>query len=152
MPASPATAESSAALVRLVTALESSLPMYLATSGIQTYPGADAVRAALIRLVEEQKHIVGQAATVLDEREIAAPRPFYPLAYTALHDIQLRHLLPRLVAELRRQAEACDAIAVEAAGSDASATTLARDAAAVTRRHLGLLEELARGSDPVPAS
>lgn len=152
MPSSPAAAESSAALVRLVTTLESSLPMYLAASGIQTYPGADALRTALVRLVEEQKHIVGQAATVLDEREIASPRPFYPLAYTALHDIELRHLLPRLIAELRRQAEACDAIAGEAAGSDASAATLARDAAAVTRRHLRLLDELARGSAPASAS
>lgn len=148
----PIATASSAALVRLVNTLESSLPMYLAASGIQTYPGAEEIRASVMRLVAEQKRIAGEALTVLDEREVAPPRPFYPLSYTALHDLELQHLLPRLVSDLRRQAEACDGIAAAAEGTDAAAATLAAEAATVTRHHLDLLDRLARPSVVPPAS
>lgn len=139
MPAVPATND---ALSRVVTTLESSLPMYLADSGLQTYPGADEIRAALARLVEEQRGIVGRAGAILDEREAVVPRPAYPMSFTALHDTDLRHLLPRIIMGLRRQADACASIAASAERIDAAAAELGTEAAVSTRRHLEGLERL----------
>lgn len=131
-------------LSELVMTLESSLPMYLVDSGVQTYPGADDIREAVARLVDEQRDIVARSAVLLEEREVPLPRHAYPLSFTALHDIDLRHLLPRLVADLRRQAEGCAAIAAAAARRDAAASSLADEAAASARRHGESLARLDR--------
>jgi hypothetical protein len=122
-------------LARLVATLESSLVMYLADCGIGSYPGPAAIREALADLVRDQRGVMGRASELLEEREIPAPRAAYPLSFTGLHDIDLRHLVPRITADLARQADACDAIARAAAGTDAAAATLAAAAAATTRQH-----------------
>jgi hypothetical protein len=128
-------------LARLVATLESSLVMYLADCGIGSYPGPAAVREALADLVRDQRGVVGRASELLADREIPPPRVEYPLSFTGLHDVDLRHLVPRITADLARQADACDAIARAAAGTDAAAATLAAAAAANARQHA---ERLAR--------
>jgi hypothetical protein len=140
----PAASTSSDALVRLVSTLDSSLATYLVDSGLQTYPGAASIRDAVGDLVAEQRGVVGRAVTILDEREVALPRPFYPMSYTALHDVDLRHLLARVVADQRGRADACAAVETGPDRGDAAAVELATEAAALTRRHLERLEGLIR--------
>jgi len=130
-------------LARLVATLESSLVMYLADCGIGSYPGPTAVREALADLVRDQRGVVGRAAELLADREIPPPRAAYPLSFTGLHDVDLRHLIPRITADLARQADACDAIARAATGTDAAAATLAAAAAANARQHAERLRQLA---------
>lgn len=130
-------------LARLVATLDSSLVMYLADSGIGSYPGPAAVREALGDLVRDQRGVVGRARELLEDREIPPPRAEYPLSFTGLHDVDLRHMLPRITAGLARQADECDAIARAASGTDAAAATLAAAAAASTRQHAERLRQLA---------
>ena len=66
-------------LSQLVMTLESSLPMYLVDSGVQTYPGGDDIRDAVSRLVDEQRAIVARSAAILEEREVAPPPLFIPV-------------------------------------------------------------------------
>lgn len=139
----PAASTASDALFRLVSALESSLATYLVDSGLQTYPGAASIRDAVADLVAEQRGVVARAVTILEDREVALPRPCYPMSFTALHDVDLRYLLPRVVADQRGRADACAAIETGAERGDAAAMELATEAAALTRRHLELLERLA---------
>jgi hypothetical protein len=131
------------ALYRLVATLDSSLATYLVDSGIQTYPGAAAIRDAVADLVAEQRGVVARAVTILEDRQVALPRPYYPMSFTALHDVDLRSLLPRLMADQRGRAAACSAIETGSGRDDAAAVELATEAAALTRRHLDHLERLA---------
>ncbi|MFM9025650.1 MAG: hypothetical protein ACKON7_09980 [Planctomycetaceae bacterium] len=128
-------------LSRLVAVLESSAAMYLADSGLATYPGPDEVRRGLADLAADHKRVLSRAAQVLDEREVAAPRTRYPLSYSAWHDVDLGWMLPRVVDGLRTQLGELDCIA--AAPDDAAARDLAAEAAAATRRHLERLADLA---------
>jgi hypothetical protein len=125
----------SAPLRRLVAALESTLPMYVSDSGIWSYPGPEATKLALADLVSDHKSLLDRARTVLAEREVAAPRTAYPLSFTALHDVDLTNLLPRVIDGLKSQIAA-------AAGDDATATELAREAVDTNRRHADRLEQL----------
>jgi hypothetical protein len=128
-------------LCRLVTALESSLPMYLSDSGIGSYPGAEEIKLALADLVGDHKSLLERAGTVLDEREVAAPRTAYPLSFTALHDLDLTSLLPRMIHGLDAQAAACESVAA-LAGDDATAGELARETVETNRRHADQLKQL----------
>jgi hypothetical protein len=129
-------------LVRLLGVLQSGLSLYLADSGIGSYPGADEVRDALAELAADQRRIVERTSEVLVDREQVPPRPHYPLAFTAVHDLDLATLLTRVLGDLRRQVPALEAI-VGSAGDDAAATTLAGEAEALSRRHAATLEQLA---------
>ena len=128
-------------LSRLVAVLESSAAMYLADSGLATYPGPEDVRRGLADLAADHKRVLTRAAEILDEREVAAPRTRYPLSYSAWHDVDLGWMLPRLIDGLRKQLGELDCIA--AVPDDAAARDLAGDAAAATRRHLERLGGLA---------
>jgi hypothetical protein len=78
---------------------------------------------------------------VLAEREVAAPRTAYPLSFTALHDVDLTNLLPRVIDGLKSQIATLETVAA-AAGDDATATELAREAVDTNRRHADRLEQL----------
>jgi peptidoglycan/xylan/chitin deacetylase (PgdA/CDA1 family) len=131
----------SAPLRRLVAALESTLPMYVSDSGIWSYPGPEATKLALADLVSDHKSLLDRARTVLAEREVAAPRTAYPLSFTALHDVDLTNLLPRVIDGLKSQIATLETVAA-AAGDDATATELAREAVDTNRRHADRLEQL----------
>ena len=130
-----------APLSRLVASIQPSLLMYLGDSGIWSYPGAESVKLALADAVDDLKNVVERATTILDEREAAVPqRAAYPLSFTALHDIDLSNLLPRVIES--RQFAALDAL-TGPTDTDAAAADLVADAKQSTRQHLDVLEQLA---------
>jgi hypothetical protein len=131
----------SAPLRRLVATLESSLAMYISDSGIWSYPGPEEIKLALADLVGDHRSLLDRAGTVLAEREVAAPRTAYPLSFTALHDLDLKNLLPRVIQGLEAQAVACESVAA-VAGDDTTAVELAREAVQTNRRHADQLRQL----------
>lgn len=128
-------------LVQLLEVLQSSLAMYLADSGLSTYPGQPEIRLALADLTSDHRNLVDRGAIVLEERQIQVPKSVYPLSYTGLHDVDLRHVVPRIVAELRRQAGAFERLAADP--FDAMTAELAADALRSTRQHIDVLEQIA---------
>jgi len=134
------TSASSDPLARLVATLESSPAMYLADSGLASYPGAAEIREAVEALVVEQKDVLGRAAAIIEDREQPLPQGAYPIAFTAWHDIDLRHLAPRVIESLKRQAGEFASLA--GAAGDATATELAGRAQEIARRHAEKLEGL----------
>ena len=136
-------ASSSDPLCRLVAAIQPSLLMYLADSGIWSYPGPEPLKLALADAVADFRNVVERAGVILAEREATVPpRIAYPLAFTALHDLDLGNLLPRVIDGLRRQLLDLDAL-TGPAGTDAAAADLVTDARQSTRQHLDALEQLA---------
>ena len=130
-------------LCNLVASIQPSMLMYLADSGIWSYPGTESVKLALADAVDDLKNVVDRATTILAERETAVPqKAAYPLSFTALHDIDLANLLPRVIEGLRRQLSSLDAL-TGPAGADAAAADLVADAKQSTRQHLDALEQLA---------
>jgi hypothetical protein len=128
-------------LCRLVATLQPSLLMYLADSGIWSYPGDEPIKLAIADAVDGTKGILDRAGALLQEREVALPKAAFPLSFTALHDLDLRALLPRLIAGLKQQLAGIDAIAAVASG-DAAAADIAADARRSTQQHVDALEQL----------
>lgn len=129
-------------LCRIVAAIQPSMLMYLADSGIWSYPGPESLKLAVADAVDDLRAMVDRATTLLAEREVAVPpKPAFPLSFTALHDVDLARLLPRLVEGLRQQLAALDAV-TGPAGVDAAAADLLGDAKQSTRQHLDALEQL----------
>lgn len=129
-------------LCRIVAAIQPSMLMYLADSGIWSYPGPEALKLAVADAVDDLRNVVGRATTLLAEREVAVPpKAAFPLSFTALHDVDLASLLPRLLEGLRRQLAELDAV-TGPAGVDAAAADLLGDATRSTRQHLDVLEQL----------
>lgn len=133
MPAEP--------LAHLVAVLQPSLAMYLADSGLGTYPGPEQIRLALADLVADHRSLIDRGTVILEEREVSVPKVFYPLSFTGLHDVDLRHFLPRIVAGLRRQTGELERIA--AVADDASAAGLAAEALRSMPQHIDSLEQIA---------
>ncbi|MDA1039674.1 MAG: hypothetical protein O3A37_05220 [Planctomycetota bacterium] len=131
-----------AALPQLVAILETSPVMYVADSGIWSYPGDEDLKLALADIVGDQRNVAERAAAVLAEREVAPPQTGYPLSYTAWHDLDLVYLLPRLIEGMRRQVAAIDVL-VAARPDDATAMELAAEAKATTLGHIDVLEQQA---------
>lgn len=131
-----------AALAQLVAILETSPVMYVADSGIWSYPGDEDLKLALADIVGDQRNVAERAAAVLAEREVAPPQTGYPLSYTAWHDLDLVYLLPRLIEGMRRQVAAIDAL-VATRPDDAAAMELAAEAKATTLGHIDVLEQQA---------
>ncbi|MCE9630629.1 MAG: hypothetical protein K8S94_07925 [Planctomycetia bacterium] len=130
-------------LSRLVAAIQPSMPMYLADSGIWSYPGDELIKLAIADAVDDLRSIVDRAGTILREREVATPpRVAYPLSFTGLHDVDLRSLLPRLIAGLSRQLGELDAL-TGPVGADAAAADLVADAKQSIRQHRDVFEQLA---------
>lgn len=129
-------------LCRLVSSIQPSMLMYLADSGIWSYPGAEAIKLAIADAVDDFKNILERASSVLEEREAAVPpKAAYPMSFTALHDVELSNLLPRMVEGLKRQEAAIEALAGPA-GTDAAAADLVADARRSTHQHLEAFEQL----------
>ena len=128
-------------LARIVSTLESSPAMYLADSGLASYPGAPEIRAAIEALVAEQKDVLARAANVIADREQPLPQAAFPISFTAWHDVDLRHVLPRIVAGLERQQPELERLAGTA--DDAAAAGLAAEALKSTRQHLDVFKTIA---------
>jgi hypothetical protein len=128
-------------LDRLLRVLQPSLAMYVADSGIWSYPGKESIKLALADLVGDQRSMIERAAVALEDRGTPAGSAVYPIAFSGCHDVDLRSLLPRILAELRGQTRALDAII--AAGADPVACELAAEARASAHNHIGVLEQVA---------
>ena len=133
---------SSDPLCRLLDVLQPSLAMYLADSGIWSYPGKESIKLALADLVGDHRSLVERAAVATEDRGIAVPSPAYPISFTGCHDVDMRSLLPRVVAGLRGQAAAIDVI-IASTAADGVAAELAREAKATTLSHINVLEQVA---------
>ena len=133
---------SSDPLCRLLDVLQPSLAMYLADSGIWSYPGKESIKLALADLVGDHRSLVERAALATEDRGIAVPSPAYPISFTGCHDVDMRSLLPRVVAGLRGQAAAIDVI-IASTAADGVAAELAREAKATTLSHINVLEQVA---------
>jgi hypothetical protein len=129
-------------LCRLLDVLQPSLAMYLADSGIWSYPGKESIKLALADLVGDHRSVVERAAVATEDRGIAVPSPAYPISFTGCHDVDMRSLLPRVVAGLRGQVAAIDAI-IASTADDGVAAELAREAKATTLSHIDVLEQVA---------
>jgi hypothetical protein len=129
-------------ICRLIAGVQPSLLMYLADSGIWSYPGDESIKLAFADAVDDLKGILDRAGATLREREVTPPvRPAYPLSFTGLHDVDLRSLLPRVIRDLRRHLGELDALAGPA-GTDAAAADLVTDARQSVRQHLDVLEQI----------
>jgi hypothetical protein len=80
-------------LVRLLGVIQPALSLYLADSGLGSYPGGADIRSALAELAADQRRLLERGGEVLVDREQVPPRPHYPLSYTAVHDLDLDALL-----------------------------------------------------------
>lgn len=129
-------------LSQLVAILETSPAMYIADSGIWSYPGDEELKLALVDIVGDQRNVAERASALLAEREVVPPKTGYPLSYTAWHDLDLAFLLPRLVEGMRRQVSAIDGLVATDSG-DVAAIGLAREARATTLGHIDVLEQQA---------
>jgi len=128
-------------LVRLLDVLQPSLAMYVADCGIWSYPGPEEIRLALADLVSDQRGIMDRAVQVLEEREVAVPKNAYPISFSGWHDVDLRHILPRIVAGFERQLPELEQLA--ATPDDAAAAGLASEAVTSGRRHVEALKTVA---------
>jgi hypothetical protein len=128
-------------LVALLRILQPSLAMYVADCGIWSYPGPEAIRLALADLIANQRNVMDRAAQILDEREVAVPKNAYPISFSGWHDVDLKHMLPRIVGGLERQQPELERIA--AATDDAAAAGLAAEALKSTRHHVESLKTIA---------
>ena len=129
-------------LAELVDTLGSSLHSYLAAAGVWTFPGDEAIKLALVDLVEDQRSIADRAGRLLEEHGETVPRPAYPIRYTATHDIDLGAMLPRVLDGLRRQIAQFDRLVDE--GGDQAAIGLVLEAREASLQHADQLEEIAR--------
>jgi len=129
-------------LCRLLDVLQPSLAMYLADSGIWSYPGKESIKLALADLVGDHRSLVERAAVAIEDRGIAVPSVAYPIGFTGCHDVDMRSLLPRVVAGLRGQVSAIDAI-IASTADDGLAAELAREAKATTLSHIDVLDQVA---------
>jgi hypothetical protein len=137
---------SSDPLSSLLDLLQPSLAMYLADSGLWTYPGAEELKLALAELVADHRSIVERAGVALDGRGGVPPSAAYPIHFTGCHDADIGSLVPRVIEGLRRQIGRLDAL-ISATGPDAPAGDteahgLARDAQESSRTHLAALEQV----------
>ncbi len=127
-------------LSRLLDVLQPSLAMYLSDSGIWSYPGKESIKLALADLVGDHRSLVERVATALEERGVTPSPPAYPISYTGCHDVDIRSLLPRVVAGLRGQTAAFEQI-LASSGDDTVAVELARESKASTLAHVDVLEQ-----------
>ena len=127
-------------LSRLLAILEPSLAIYLADSGIWSYPGKESIKLALANLVDDLRSIVVRIAAALESRGRVVPKETFPIGYTALHDVDMRWLAPRVAADLRQRAAAIERLS-GSAGGDAEAVELAMEARAMLVRHAEIVEQ-----------
>jgi hypothetical protein len=114
--------------------------MYVSDAGIWTYPGAEEIKLALAALADDHRSLIERAGAALEDRGLEVPRHPYPIQFTATHDLDLRALLPRVIAGLKAQISAIEKTAVSA--DDSEAADLVGEAITSTRSHLDALNQL----------
>jgi hypothetical protein len=129
-------------LADLVDTLGSSLHTYLAAAGVWSFPGDEAIKLAIVDLVDDQRSLADRACRLLEERGGTPPRPAFPIRYTATHDVDLGAMLPRVLDGLRRQIGHLQRL-VDAGGA-ADEIELVLEAREGALQHADVFEEIAR--------
>jgi len=127
-------------LASLVSLLGSSLALYVSDAGIWSYPGAEEIKLALAALADDHRSLMDRAGAALEDRGLDVPRHPYPIRFTATHDLDLRALLPRIIAGLKAQIAGLETLAAPADDPDTS--DLVGEALTSTRTHLDALQQL----------
>jgi hypothetical protein len=96
----------------------------------------------LLVVAAEQERLAGRLAETILARRGRLPRLVFPMRYTSLNDLELRHLSGQIVQEQRAVVKEIEA-AVTALADDAELQRLAFDMRSVEIAHLKLIEELA---------
>jgi hypothetical protein len=130
-------------LADLVDTLGSSLHSYVAAAGVWSFPGDEAIKLAIVDLVDDQRSLADRAGRLLAERGETPPSPVFPIRYTATHDVDLGAMLPRVLEGLRRQIGRLQRL-VDAGGAPGE-IELVLEAREASLQHADVLEELARG-------
>ena len=136
---------SSAPLATLLDILQPSLAMYLADSGIWSYPGAEEIKLALADLVADHRSLVERAGERIDSRGGVSPAASYPIHFTGCHDVDIGALASRVIEGLRGQIGRLDALIAATLADDAAdpeAHGLAREARESSASHLSALEQV----------
>ena len=137
-------------LADLVDTLGSSLHSYLAAAGVWSFPGDEAIKLAIVDLVDDQRSLADRAGRLLEERGETPPSPVFPIRYTATHDVDLGAMLPRVLDGLRRQIGHLQRL-VDAGGAPGE-IELVLEAREASLQHADVLEELARRGAKAPAT
>lgn len=137
---------SPAPLATLLDILQPSLAMYLADSGIWSYPGAEEIKLALADLVADHRSLVERGGERLDARGGVSPAVSYPIHFTGCHDVDISALASRVIEGLRGQIARLDALIAATSADDAAADPeahgLAREARESSAAHLSALEQV----------
>jgi len=137
-------------LADLVSTLGSSLHSYLAAAGVWSFPGDEAIKLALVDLVDDQRSLSDRAGRLLTERGETPPSPVFPIRYTATHDVDLGAMLPRVLDGLRRQIGHLQRL-IDAGGAPGE-IEIVLEAREASLQHADVLEELARRGAKAPAT
>jgi hypothetical protein len=125
-----------------------SLTRYVVNASPYVAPGDDHLLERLQAVAAEQQRMAGRLAETVLARRGRLPRVVFPMRYTSVHDLELRHLIGRIVQEHRAVVKEIEA-AVTAFADDAELQQLASEMRSVATAHLALLEELASSDRPL---
>ena len=119
-----------------------SLTRYVVNASPYVAPGDAHLFERLQAIAAEQERMAGRLAETVLARRGRLPRVVFPMRYTSVHDLELRHLIGQIVQEQRAVVKEIEA-AVTAFADDAELQRLASEMRSVETAHLALLEELA---------
>jgi hypothetical protein len=129
-------------LGRLFYLQSSSLTRYVVHASPYVAPGDDHLFERLQAVAAEQERMAGRLAETVWARRGRLPRVSFPMRFTSVHDLELRHLITQIVQEQRAVVKEIEA-AVTAFADDAESQRLASEMRGVETAHLTVLEELA---------
>ena len=119
-----------------------SLPRYVVHASPYVAPGDEHLFERLHAVAAEQERMAGRLAEAVLARHGRLPRVVFPMRYTSVHDLELRHLIGQIVQEQRAVVKEIEA-AVNALADDAGLHQLASEMRSAESAHLTLLEVLA---------
>jgi hypothetical protein len=119
-----------------------SLTRYVVNASPYVAPDDDHLFERLQAVAAEQERMAGRLAETVLARRGRLPRVVFPMRYTSVHDLELRHLIGQIVQEQKAVVKEIEA-AVTAFADDAELQRLAFEMRSVETAHLTLLEELA---------
>lgn len=120
-----------------------SLPQYLAHSRPYMAPGDEWLLEEVQAIAAAQEQIACKLADVILSRHERLPRTTFPMRFTSLHDLELRHLI-KLALEEQRTRVAEIEVAVNELSHDAELKSLVPEILSRETEFLAMLEELSR--------
>jgi hypothetical protein len=129
------------ALSRLFKLQAFSLPRFILRASPYVAAGDERLLNVLEHVRLQQEQTASELAEAIHVRGGRLPKGTYPMQFAALHDVELRYMLTRLLEEQRRVVAEIDEAAYALRDDDA-ARELARDVRRKETAHLRLFEEL----------